>query len=407
MTTSRLRFKPAVFLLATLGLAVILVAIVAIPQYFSKQARLDVLRANVGQIARLAASVVDGDLHRQLLDPANHTPALYSQALQPLVKLHNASHEIFYVYTMADLGGKTFFVLDTANSPALKLPQTLQASEYMEPFTLRKEYESDWLVQLAAGNLWVTPTFEKDDYGNFLTGHAPIFDSNGQYVGFVGVDFNLAYYLAQEAQFQSIVRWSLAIALLVAVLLGYMLARYQYELHAQVQQHYYSSMRDEMTALLNRRGALDAVGKVLTHRAATSHAALLVDIDAFKHINDTRGHAVGDSVIARLAHAINECIRSGDISARLGGDEFMVFAPDCDLNGAEDIANRLLAFIRSQRDAADVQYTVSIGITVETHRNADFDTMYRRADTALYQAKSDGKDRFAVCVEAAARLGTS
>jgi diguanylate cyclase (GGDEF)-like protein len=392
--------KPRVFAVASVIIASILFAIVAIPQYFSKQARLDVLRANVGQVASMAASVVDGDLHGQLLDRNSFTPELYAQALKPLVKLHNASPHIFYVYTMAELEGKTYFVLDTANSPDLKTPQQLQASEYLEPFTLRKEYESDWLQRLAAGDTWVTPTFETDDYGNFLTGHAPVFDSNGKYVGFVGVDFNLEYYLAQEARFRTIVAWSLLIACLVALVLGYLVARYQFALHDQVQKHYFSSMRDELTALLNRRGALAAVGKVLSDRAATTHAALIVDIDHFKLINDTHGHAVGDRVIARLAESINHCIRGGDISARLGGDEFMIFAPDCDMHGAQEIADRLLSAVRQKQTEQDIDYTVSIGITVEAHRNADFDTMYRRADTALYQAKSDGKNRYAICVEA-------
>lgn len=393
-------FKPRVFAVATLTIAAILIAIVAIPQYFSRQARLEVLRTNVGQIARLAASVVDGDVHARLIDPENFTPELYAQAVQPLVKLHNASPDIFYLYTMVELEGKTYFVLDTASSPALKTTRQLQPSEYLKSFELREEYASDWLQRLAAGEIWVTPTFETDDYGDFLTGHAPIMDSNGQYAGFVGVDFNLEYYLSQESRFKSIVTWSLLAACCVALVLGYLVARYQYALKDQVFRHYQSSMRDELTALLNRRGALAAVGKVLTDRAATTHAALLVDIDQFKIINDTHGHAIGDEVIARLADSINRCIRGGDISARLGGDEFMIFAPDCDLKGAQEIAERLLAHVRDQRGAEEIAYTVSVGITVEAHRNASFDTMYRRADTALYQAKSDGKNCFAVCIEA-------
>jgi diguanylate cyclase (GGDEF)-like protein len=402
MNLSRLRLNPRIFFLSTLAIATVLVAIVAIPQWFSKQARLEVLRDSVRQIAQVAASVVDGDLHAQLLDPNNYTEALYAQALQPLVKLHLASPGIFYAYTMVAQGDKTFFVLDTANSAEIGEQRNLKASAYMEPFELRKEYASDWLQQLAAGHSWVTPTFQKDDYGNFLTGHAPIFDSKHNYVGFVGVDFNLQYYLAQESSFQTIVISSLVVALFMALLLGYLVARYQYDLYDQMQRHYKSSMHDELTALFNRRGALAAVATALARRKATTHATLLVDIDNFKSINDTLGHAAGDSVIAHLAACINQCIRSGDICARLGGDEFMVFAPDCDLQGARDIAERLLTQARTARGDDAATFTVSIGISVEKHLNADFDAMYRRADTALYQAKSDGKNRFAVCVNAVA-----
>jgi diguanylate cyclase (GGDEF)-like protein len=161
-------------------------------------------------------------------------------------------------------------------------------------------------------------------------------------------------------------------------------------------------MHDELTALFNRRGALAAVATALARRKATTHATLLVDIDNFKNINDTYGHAAGDSVIARLAASINRCIRAGDICARLGGDEFMIFAPDCDLAGASEIAERLLNNVRADLGTDSTTYTVSVGISVEKHLNADFDAMYRRADTALYQAKSDGKNRFAVCVNAVA-----
>src|SRR5688572_4985117 len=101
------RFHPRVLFIASLVSAIILVAIVAIPQWLSKHARLDVLRDHVGQVAALAASVVDGDLHRQLVDPANYTPDLYNRAIKPLVRFHSANPEMFYVYTMVERDGGT------------------------------------------------------------------------------------------------------------------------------------------------------------------------------------------------------------------------------------------------------------------------------------------------------------
>src|SRR5688572_26100318 len=112
MTYSLRQFTPRVFWIAALVAAVVLGTIVAVPQWLSKQARLDVLRSNVEQIARLAASAVDGDLHRRLLDPANYSPELYEQALAPLVKFHSAAPDATYVYTMMERDGKSFFVLD-------------------------------------------------------------------------------------------------------------------------------------------------------------------------------------------------------------------------------------------------------------------------------------------------------
>lgn len=88
---SKWRIDPLAFGIASLAAAIVLVAIVAIPQYLSQQARLDVFRQHVGEIGKIAASVVDGDLHRQLLDPANYSEELYARALEPLVQLHSAA----------------------------------------------------------------------------------------------------------------------------------------------------------------------------------------------------------------------------------------------------------------------------------------------------------------------------
>jgi diguanylate cyclase (GGDEF)-like protein len=369
-------------------------AMVEIPQLLSKRARLEVLRSHVAQVAQLAASVVDGDLHRQLLDPANYSPELYARALAPLVRFHTSDPEIFYVYSMMDRGGQTFFVLDTAASPDLHTPRKLRASPYMEQFTLRPEYESDWLQQIAAGHTWVTPTFQEDDYGIFLSAHAPIYDSQKRYSGFIGVDFDLHYYLAEEQRFRNIGIGSLAAALMSSLIIGYLLAIYHYDLNHRIQQHYHSSIRDGLTGLLNRRGALDAIVKSLARRTA-SYAVLLVDIDNLKAINDTQGHAMGDAMISAVAEAIRTSIREGDDCARLGGDEFMVFAPECDSACAADVARRILQRLTDQ-STVPVKCTVSIGISVQEHSQADFDRMYRDADAALYRAKSEGKHRFTV-----------
>ena len=396
MAASRRQFTPRVLVLATLVAAAILLTIVAVPQWLSKRARLDVLREHVGQVAQLAASVVDGDLHRLLLDPANYTPERYAQALEPLVRFHSANPDIFYVYTMVDRGGETYFVLDTATSPKLRNPHHLRASAYMERFKIREEYESDWLQVIASGKTWVTPTFQKDDYGDFLTAHTPIFDSQNRYSGFVGVDFDLQYYLAQEARFRTIGTWSLIVALGASLLVGWLIACYHHDLKSRLEQHYDSSIRDGLTGLLNRRGVLDAIRKSLGRRVS-SYAALLVDIDDLKSINDTHGRARGDAVIGCIASAIRESTREDDNCARLGGDEFMIFAPDCDARGAVVIAHRILAAVSKPRpEVADTRFSVSIGITVQDHAGADFDRMYREADSALYHAKSNGKSGYAV-----------
>ena len=369
---------------------------VAIPQWLSKQARWEALRTHVGEIGQVAASVVDGDLHRKLLDPANYSDELYARALSPLVRFHSADPNIFYLYTMVDRGGVTYFVLDTAASPALRTSNKLRASAYMERFDLRKEYEDDRLQQIAAGKTYVNSTFEHDDYGDFLTAHAPIYDSEGRYSGFVGVDFDLQYYFAEEARFRTIAIGSVIAALIVALVIGYLVALYYSAMHARMQQLYQTSIRDSLTGLLNRRGAIATIDKSLQRHQA-SNAMLLVDVDNLKMINDLRGHATGDAVIALTAEAVRESIRAGDECARLGGDEFLIFAPDCDVDEATKIAKRIMGRLAGQSmPLAGARFSVSIGIVVHDGAHADFARMYRDADAALYKGREDGKSRIGV-----------
>lgn len=397
------RFDRRTFWIVTLSAALVLGAVVAVPQWLSKQARLEVLRSHVAEISRLAASVVDGDLHRQLLDPASYTPDLYARTLEPLVKFHSAAPEIFYVYTMVERGGQSYFVVDTAASDKLETDRELRASKYMELFQpLDVEPDPDWLSRIAAGQTYVYPTFQRDEYGYFLSGHTPIYDSEGRYSGFVGVDFDLQYYLAQEASFRPIWIGSMAAALLCSLLIGYLAARYQHTVANQIRTHYAVSIHDDLTDLLNRRGALAAIREALA-TPVTSYAVVLIDVDDLKGINDNHGHAAGDDFLRNVADAMRASVRETDICARLGGDEFLIFASGCDLDAATEIARRILGKVYSGESArAVVSSGVSIGICVYDKADVEFETMYRQADEALYRAKSSGKNRYVIYESAVA-----
>jgi diguanylate cyclase (GGDEF)-like protein len=389
------RFDPRTFVVASLAAAAILLSVVAIPQWLSKRARWEALRANVGDIAQLAASVVDGDLHRELLDPTNYSEGSYAQALKPLVRFHSANPDIYYLYTMTERDGKTSFVLDTAASAELRTKRELRASAYMESFEVREEYDDAWTKEIAAGNIYVTPTFEQDEYGSFLTGHAPIYDSKGRYAGFVGVDFDLQYYLSREARFRSIAIASLGVALLLALAIGYVVAVYHAVIARRIQELYDSSIHDSLTGMLNRLGAMQVIKKSLEQHMGSS-AVMVVDIDNLKLINDLRGHSTGDAVVARTSDAIRESIRPGDLCARLG-DEFLIYAPDCDAGSAKEIAGAILARLSGQgMPLAGAPFSVSIGIAIHAGGAAEYARMHREADTALYQARAEGRNRIVV-----------
>jgi diguanylate cyclase (GGDEF)-like protein len=386
-----LQFQLRTLLLATALIAATLLSLVLVPQYLARDARLQVLRMHVDQVARLAASHVDGDLHRELL-AGTADEAQLAAARVPLMRLHETLPEAVYVYTMGVIDGTARFILDTAQDHQFAAKRNLMASGYLEPYEQREEYRDDWLQRLSAGETYVTPGFQLDDYGTFLSGHAPFFDSNGVVAGFVGVDFDLDYYLSQEAHFRRIERTSGGVALLLSLLLGYLYARRQHAQQAEVRRHYHSSMQDPLTGLPNRRGAMSAINELWSTPDVHSHAALLVDVDHFKQINDTHGHKTGDDVLRALATALSGSVRPGDITARLGGDEFLIFARDCDRHGAEQIATRLLAAVRAVE--SPTRFTVSVGLGIATNLNGGFDLLYRQADVALYRAKRSGRDRF-------------
>ena len=158
-------------------------------------------------------------------------------------------------------------------------------------------------------------------------------------------------------------------------------------MHHRLRVLYDRSIRDGLTGRLNRRGATDAINESLARHAA-SNAMLLVDIDNLKMINDVRGRVTGDAVIARTAQAIRE----GDECARMGGDEFIIFSPDCDAQGATEIAEGIRARLSSQRmPLAGAKFSVSVGIAVQDDASADFTRMYHDADSALRHAREGGK----------------
>lgn len=391
------KISPRIFWLVTLAALAVLLTVVAVPQWLSKQARLEVLRSHVAEIAQIAASVVDGDLHRQLLDPANYTPELYERVVAPLVRFHSADPEIFYVYTMMERGGKSFFVVDTAASNKLKTTRKLRPSAYMEPFeSIDVEPDPDYLQRIASGETYVYPKFQRDVYGTFLSGHTPIFDSQGRYSGFVGVDFDIKYYLALESSFRAILYGSVAGAILIALLIGYLVARYHYYVQDRLDEQYRISIRDELTQLLNRRGALRFSREALAARAS-SYAVILVDIDDLKGINDLYGHSAGDEFIMKVSETIRNSVREKDICARMGGDEFLIFATGCDLDAATEIARRILSKVYAHDgNSGRSHFGVSIGICVAAGADTTFELLYRQADEALYKAKQAGRNRFVI-----------
>jgi two-component system cell cycle response regulator len=132
-----------------------------------------------------------------------------------------------------------------------------------------------------------------------------------------------------------------------------------------------------------------------------SAAVLLFDIDHFKQVNDTYGHAAGDDVLHELAARTINSVRSVDLVARLGGEEFVVVMPDTDIAIANAVAERMrLAVAREpftvRAGGVKVPVTVSIGVTAATEGGDCRDGLLKRADDALYSAKTGGRNRVVI-----------
>ena len=162
----------------------------------------------------------------------------------------------------------------------------------------------------------------------------------------------------------------------------------------------FMATHDTLTGLPNRTLILDRAEQALARarRHQTPVAALFIDVDNFKSINDTLGHDAGDQLLCHLTARLDGVIRATDALGRLGGDEFVVIAEDISLQaGPELIAERLLeAFNQpvklSASPARQLSITASIGIALGVRPSAQ--DLLRDADIAMYQAKREGKDRF-------------
>ena len=124
-------------------------------------------------------------------------------------------------------------------------------------------------------------------------------------------------------------------------------------------------------------------------------ALVIADLDGFKEVNDTFGHAVGDQVLRVVGDVLRATVRQIDLAARYGGEEFAVIVPGSDVEGAERLAERLRGQLRSRAvmsDGARVDVSASFGVA-GYRPGTSVEDLLARADSALYTAKAEGKDR--------------
>jgi len=157
------------------------------------------------------------------------------------------------------------------------------------------------------------------------------------------------------------------------------------------------AMIDSLTGVLNRRAFLDhADGEWVRHRRHDHPlACAMIDVDGFKKINDTFGHAAGDAVLQHIGALVRATLRASDLPARLGGDEFIALMPETGIEGATATAERLLARVAARPLSVldqSLETTLSIGVA-GAEGCQSLEELMAKADQALYRAKKEGRAR--------------
>ena len=158
------------------------------------------------------------------------------------------------------------------------------------------------------------------------------------------------------------------------------------------------AITDPLTGVYNRRYFMDFATKEFLRSQRYSHVFCVIqmDLDHFKKINDTHGHAVGDEVLKAFTANCLEILRESDVLGRIGGEEFSIILPETDLAGALIVAERFrqtIAELKVYVEEQIVHFTVSIGVTNLRQNDTGIEAVLRRADEALYLAKNGGRNK--------------
>jgi diguanylate cyclase (GGDEF)-like protein len=164
-------------------------------------------------------------------------------------------------------------------------------------------------------------------------------------------------------------------------------------------QHRSDAVIDQLTGMLNRKALAVRVRELAQQSEVTGEpvGVIVGDLDHFKQINDSHGHAAGDVVLKEVAYLLRKQLRAFDLAYRLGGEEFLILVPGSDLQRTAELAERLREGVADDPVSDGLWVTMSLGVGASGHEERfDYATVFSVADEALYQAKREGRNR--VCV---------
>lgn len=239
--------------------------------------------------------------------------------------------------------------------------------------------------------------FSSDGWGYFITGYAPFFTTQGDYVGMFAVDINYGEYMEYR---NNIIAVLIGIVLFSNILLcGLFMLLYRAYKNA-TRKHIYE---DALTEIYNRRYYNEWIERAVgeAYRCNSPLSIIMLDIDFFKKYNDEFGHLKGDDCLHSIAQAIKGCLnRPMDTVSRYGGEEFVVVLPNTDKEGAQAIIKNIFSAVDSLNlVCGGKKLTLSAGLcTLIPDGSKKYlpDKLTYAADNALYLAKNNGRDRFEV-----------
>jgi diguanylate cyclase (GGDEF)-like protein len=164
-------------------------------------------------------------------------------------------------------------------------------------------------------------------------------------------------------------------------------------------QHRSDAVIDQLTGMLNRKALTVRVQELAQQSEVTGEpiGVIVADLDRFKHVNDTHGHAAGDAVLKEVAYLLRKQLRAFDLAYRLGGEEFLILVPGSDLAQTAELAERLRDGVAATSVGEGLAVTMSLGVGASGHdERFDYAAVFAVADEALYKAKRNGRNR--VCV---------
>lgn len=395
------RIKIGPLLQSILAGFVVFATVLVCVNYLSIQAK-KINRQNLDHqlliIAEHAAALIDGDQHEQLLATGETNSALYNEMIAPLVKLHNVTPEIYYLYTMRDSGTEMVFGLDTSTSSQLISDYELEPSFVGDIWEVDEAQYRKWSNDIQTKGAHVDEDFTSDEFGTFLTASAPFYNSAGRVAGFVGVDIGTTYFNAYQKRINDAVLIAAFLDGILSIIIAYFICRKQRDIQKLQHKLYQDAVTDPLTQCFNRRHFNDEYDKARKAfaQSGTNFSIAILDIDHFKQINDTHGHDAGDQILKQFANILKIRTRSHGQLFRIGGEEFVLLVNNADKHKTELAVAQCFAAIKDHvfivNGKLQLDMTASVGVA---EAQGEMDVL-KAADEALYRAKDQGRDQIVV-----------